>query len=120
MTDKTDQEQICPYDGDDCVIGFGLCHCGCEETTNLSRQARVIDGMLIPAGQPNKFIRYHARRLDGKISDQQAAEMRRRYLNGGMTQNQLALEYNISQAAVSYILRLKSHKQAGIAKRQIV
>ena len=53
--------QRCPYcePGDERCPGYGLCHCGCGETTNLARQSRPMRGGVKRVGQPNKFVLNH-------------------------------------------------------------
>lgn len=43
-----------------------------------------------------------------KLTDTQVAEIRARYLQGSVRQQDLALEYGVSQTAVSLIVRYKS------------
>ena len=51
---------LCPYCGPSCVIGYGLCHCGCGAQTNLIPWDDRRRGLL--AGWPYKFTGRHARR----------------------------------------------------------
>lgn len=54
-----------------------------------------------------KAPRIFGRTERGKFSYQQAQEIRARYAEGGVTQTQLAAQYNVSQAAISQIIRGK-------------
>lgn len=55
----------------------------------------------------------------GKLSFEQACVIRDRYAKGE-TQTSLAIEYDVSQAALSSIIRMKTHKRKplGIAERK--
>jgi len=54
---------------------------------------------------------------NAKITDQQAAKIRARYMVGNITQAELAAEYKIHRSNISHIIRGQSWKSAGGTKR---
>lgn len=103
---------VCPYDGEDCAVGAGKCHCGCGEDTNLVKENETHDGVV--AGMPRKVRKGHAAR-QLHLSREQVRQLRYEYATSDITQEKLAAKYGISQAGVSRILNYHLYIDAGIA-----
>lgn len=114
----------CPYCGSDCEHGYGYCHCGCGRQTQRSTTARYEreDGVIVYRGQYGQYVRGHVfrrRRHGGSaLTEEQVRIIRRKYLNGNITQTQLAEQFNVSAMTISNVLRLNTYKNAGIATQE--
>lgn len=66
MTPSETIVPTCRYCGDSCPVGYGKCHCGCDNDAPLSDCSR---GKGRPKkGQPNKFIQHHGPGVASKVS----------------------------------------------------
>lgn len=105
-------ERLCPHHGESCKYGYGACHCGCGQQTNVA--ARTDTRRHWYKGKPFLFIvGHHSKRKH--LTDEQVRQMRRKYLTDKtVTIAQLAKEYDTPPTTISAYLRMKFRADAGI------
>lgn len=57
MTPQETTVPVCRYCGPECLIEYGLCHCGCGNRSTISNNTDNRKNSI--KGLPNKFIPYH-------------------------------------------------------------
>lgn len=70
-------EKFCPYCGPLCLVGYGFCHCGCNNKTKLCPINDAHRKAI--AGEPQKFLLGHTLRDNSAKSIAKQAAMRTRH-----------------------------------------